>query len=382
MPTNRIAGKRARNNYLSLQGVPHSRKARAEIIGQVSAFAFPPCVVCPLHCVLVSNANRGSASNREKNKRLGRGTNVVICLPMMDRRNITLIWNPRAGRGGARRTAEVEGFRRQLEGRGAVVTSLRTEAPGDATRLAYEAISRGVKDLIISGGDGTINEALQPVVTAPGVRLGLWARGTANVLARELRLPFGAKDAAEVILAGRTRLLHVGCATIEATGARRYFLLMAGIGLDASIVRRVPANLKRHAGEAAFWYAGLTHLARWQPVQFTIEVDGKSLPATFASIGKAPRYGGGLRITPGACSTEPQFQLCIVDSHSRFRYLSLLARAFSSGVNEGRSDARLLRATRVRATGDAPVQLDGELTGTLPITFEIAPQPVTLFVPA
>lgn len=293
----------------------------------------------------------------------------------------TLIWNPRAGRGGERRAIEVERFCRYLELHGVKVESFRTNASGDATLLARKAIESGVRNLIVSGGDGTINEALQAVVGVPHVRLGLWARGTANVLARELRLPFKAEAAADVVLAGRTRALHVGCATTEATGARRYFFLMAGIGLDASVVRSVPANLKRHTGELAFWYAGLAHLAHWRPISFTIEADNKSFPATFASIGKAPRYGGNLSITPGAQLTDAQFQICVVDSHSRIRYLRLLSHALRGRIAEGRTDARLLHTTRVRATGDALVQLDGELTGSLPMTFEIAPHPVTIFVP-
>jgi YegS/Rv2252/BmrU family lipid kinase len=296
-------------------------------------------------------------------------------------RTATLIWNPRAGRGGSRLVYEVESFRCYLEERGVAVASLRTEAPSDATRFAREAIERGVTEIIVSGGDGTINEALQGITGVAGVRLGILARGTANVLARELKLPFKGKDAAQVILAGRTRALHIGCATTEATGARRHFFLMAGIGLDASIVRRVPPNLKQHTGELAFWYSGLAHLARWQPVSFTIETNDENITATFAAIGKAPRYGGGLSVTPGAQMTEPQFQLCVVDSRSRLRYLRLLTHALRGNVAEGQQGARLLHATRARVTGDALVQLDGELFGSLPMTFEIAPQPVTIFVP-
>jgi diacylglycerol kinase family enzyme len=228
----------------------------------------------------------------------------------------------------------------------------------------------------------------------------VWARGTANVLARELRLPFDTEGAARVVIANHTREVHVGCAVKEtessANGSprnagdddnhadadkRRYFFLMAGIGLDASIVRRVPELLKRHAGEAAFWYSGLAHLAQWQPAVFQIETGGAIFAATFAAIGKAPRYGGGLRVTPGAQLSDPQFQVCIVDSHSRLRYLRLLARAAIGGVAEGRTDARLLNTTSVRATGDALVQLDGELVGTLPMRFEVCTRPVTIFAP-
>lgn len=317
----------------------------------------------------------------------------------MNNRSAILIWNPRAGRGQVeRRASEVERFCETLAAGGVATTAAPTTAPGDATRLAREAIERGVREIIVAGGDGTINEALQGVINKPNVSLGVWARGTANVLARELRLPFDAEGAARVVIANHTRAVHVGCAVKEAntngspltagddnlahTGNRRYFFLMAGIGLDASIVRRVPALLKRHAGEAAFWYSGLAHLAQWQPAVFQIETGGATFAATFAAIGKAPRYGGGLRVTPGARLCDPQFQICIVDSHSRLRYLHLLAHAATFGVGEGRTDARLMNTTSVRATGDALVQLDGELIGTLPMRFEVCTHPVTIFAPA
>lgn len=301
---------------------------------------------------------------------------------MMHKRLATLIWNPQAGRRGADRAGEVARFCRHLAEHGMEVASVRTSARGDATRLARRAIKDGIKNLIVSGGDGTINEALQAIVGAESVRLGVWARGTANVLARELHLPYAARCAADVILRGETRSICVGCGITEATGARRYFFLMAGIGLDASIVCNVSPRVKRRVGEAAFWYAGFARLARWKPTRFTIEVDGARFPATFAAVGKASRYGGGLRITPEARLAEADFQLCIVDSRSRIRYLHLLAKALRGSIGESTSQARLLRATRVRATGDALVQLDGEPAGALPMTFEVAPQPITIFAPA
>jgi YegS/Rv2252/BmrU family lipid kinase len=234
--------------------------------------------------------------------------------------------------------------------------------------------------VIVSGGDGTINEALQGLV-GTSVRLGVWPCGTANVLARELNLPFAAEQAADVIAHGRQRAVHIGCAIEEKTGERRYFFLMAGVGLDASIVRRVRPRLKRRVGEAAFWYSGLEHLAGWQPKPFHIEVDGHTFPATFAAIGNAAHYGGNLAITPRARLDQPEFEICIINSYSRLRYLYLLSRAMRGGVRANTPGVRFIRTTKARATGDVLVQADGELIGNLPMSFEIAPHPIEIIAP-
>lgn len=297
------------------------------------------------------------------------------------KRTIRLISNPNAGRGGRRRAAEVARFCELLRARDIEVEVMQTSAAGDATRLAAEAAREGIREVIVSGGDGTINEALQGLV-GTHVRLGIWPAGTANVLARELKLPFDAQGAAKVVARGATRRIYAGSATDERSGARRYFFLMAGIGLDASVVERVSARLKRRVGEGAFWVSGLAHLVRWQPVPFQVEIEGETYPATFAAFGRAAHYGGDISVTPRARLDEPAFEICLVNSHSRLRFLSLLTHALrSNGVRSEMPGVRYVRATRARATGAARMQVDGELTGQLPVSFEIVPTPVEVIAP-
>ncbi|HEV2913066.1 MAG TPA: YegS/Rv2252/BmrU family lipid kinase [Pyrinomonadaceae bacterium] len=292
-----------------------------------------------------------------------------------------LISNPNAGRGGSAREREVVRFCELLRARGVEVEVLNTSGSGDAARLAERAAAQGnVRVVIVSGGDGTINEALQGLVGTE-VRMGIWPRGTANVLARELGVPFDAERAAEAIARGFARRVHIGCATVEASGERRYFLLMAGVGLDASIVEGVRPRLKRRVGEAAFWYSGVGHLLRWQPRAFQVEIDGETYPATFAAIGNAPHYGGDLSITPRARLDQPEFEICIINSRSRLRYLRLLSRALRGGVPLRTPGVLFIRSTRARATGDVLVQIDGEVVGRLPMTFEVAPHSIEVITP-
>lgn len=293
-----------------------------------------------------------------------------------------LISNPNAGRGGKARAREVERFCERLRESGVAVEVWNTAGPNDAAQLAARAVADGGREIIVSGGDGTIHEALQGVMGA-GVRLAIWPSGTANVLARQLGLPFDAEGAAEALARGNTHRISIGCATDETSGERRYFFLMAGVGLDASVVRRVRPALKRRVGEVAYWYSGLSHLANWHPQLFNIEIDGQTYEATYAAIGKSPRYGGGLAITPRARLEQPEFEVCLIDSRSRLRFLYLLTHAMRGGAGLNTSSVRFIPATRVRATGDTAtlVQADGELIGHLPMTFEIVPEPLEIIVP-
>ena len=288
-------------------------------------------------------------------------------------RRALLISNPRAGQGSLKHRQEaIERFCGLLKARGVNIEIRSTSGPNDATRLAAEGARDGFREVIVSGGDGTINEALQGLV-GTGVRLAVWPRGTANVLGRELRLPRRLERLADVIAAGNVQRAYACCATIESTGARRYFLLMAGIGLDAAIVDRVRPALKKRVGKAAFWYAGLANFARWRPQQFLIEINGQEHSATFAALGKTPRYGGDLGITPRARLDQPEFEICLIDSVHRLRYLKLLPFAMFGGLSETMSGIKFLRASSASATGNALVQLDGELIGPLPMNFTVTP---------
>jgi len=295
----------------------------------------------------------------------------------MKKRRAILILNPRAGRGNSeRRAREVSLFSERLSAASVDVEVVETTAPNDATRLANDAANSGVEDVIVCGGDGTINEALQGLVGSRA-RLGIWPRGTANVMAHELALPTSAEKVGEIIARGRTRRVHIGRATLEATGQQRYFFLMAGVGLDASIVRGVRPRLKRRFGEGAFWYSGIEHLLRWPALSpFNAEIDGENFGATFAVIGNGASYGGKLAITPRARLDKREFEVCLVDSSSRFRYLHLLGKSMRGGVEEKAGSVRYINTTRLRVVGDAPVQVDGELIGALPMTFEIAPETI------
>jgi diacylglycerol kinase (ATP) len=295
-------------------------------------------------------------------------------------RKATLISNPKTGRYGSRRVRPIQDVAAQLQSLGLQVDLKLTAGPGEATDIAARAASNGTSDVIVAGGDGTINEAIQGLAGSKA-RLAIIPRGTANVLARELKLPLDDVQATIVAARGNVRRIHLGLAIDEPTKAKRFFVLMAGIGLDASVVKRVQPSLKKRIGKGAFWVSGLSHLATWNPRPFTLEINGQKYTSTFAAIGKAAKYGGDLAITPGARLDQPEFEVCIINTRSRLRYLRLLSHAMRSGMPRNTPEVRFVNAVSVRAHGDAQVQIDGELIGHLPMRFEIAPHSLEVIVP-
>jgi YegS/Rv2252/BmrU family lipid kinase len=278
------------------------------------------------------------------------------------------------------RRRPVQEIASQLESLGVKVDLRLTQRPGDATEIAARAARNGSSEVIVSGGDGTINEAIQGLAGTKA-RLAIIPRGTGNVLAHELGLPLDDEQAVKIVAEGKSRQIYLGLAIDETTGASRHFILMAGIGLDASVVRRVQPSLKKRIGKGAFWISGLSHLATWNPRPFILDINGDNYTSTFAAIGKAAKYGGDLAITPGARLDQPDFEICIIDTRSRLRYLHLLSQAMRNGMPRNSPEVKFITAVNVRAHGDAQVQIDGELIGHLPMRFEIAPHTLEVIVP-
>jgi YegS/Rv2252/BmrU family lipid kinase len=288
-----------------------------------------------------------------------------------------LIYNPAAGRRGAAREPIAQ-FRHMLAERGIQLEARATSGPGEAADLARQAIERGVDCLIVRGGDGTVNEALQGLVGS-AVPLAIWPAGTANVLASVLGIPRRLPDVVRMIAERQICEVSVG----RANG--RYFVLMVGIGLDASIVQEVNPDLKRRLGLLAYWFAGLKHLVTWKAPVFTLQLPGQQIRATFAAIANVPSYGGGIRMAPDARPETEEFRVCAITSRCKLLYALVYLPLTFLGWHIHLPGVLYMSARGGRAWADSgepiPFQVDGELAGTLPVEFELIPRALRVIVP-
>lgn len=294
--------------------------------------------------------------------------------------HIMLIYNPTAGslQGRLHLIRQLE---KELSARGLMFDSLATNGPDDAARLAREAVARQCETLLVCGGDGTINEAVQELAGSQ-TRLAVFPCGTANVFAREIGVLPDPQKVSQMLVSGHTRTISLGRACQPETKWQRYFLLMAGIGIDAELVRSVSPQLKSRIGQGAYFSAGIEYLLRWPLVPFTLSVEGRNYQATFATIANAARYGGGFTIAPGARMDDKVLNVCLFDSDSRFAYLGYAVLALSGSHIKCRN-VTYLTAQRVTATSEQEVfvQLDGEPAGSLPMNFDLVPEALRITVP-
>jgi diacylglycerol kinase (ATP) len=291
-----------------------------------------------------------------------------------------LIYNPQAG-ALQRGAAQIARLVAALRARGVEAAPRATAARGDATKLAQRAVAEGCCMLIVCGGDGTINEAAQALVGSQ-TALAIWPCGTANVLAKDLRLPRRIPQAAELIASGAQRVISAGRAFKLESDWQRHFLLMAGIGLDAAIIQRVDVELKRRTGFGAYWAASLSFLARWQLTPFQVMIEGQNHEAAFAVIANAPSYAAWFTLAPQARLEDDQLDVCLFNSRRRLDYLGYAWLSLTG--RHTRCDKVLYQAAReaaASADGSVPVQLDGELAGSLPMRFEVVPRALRVVAP-
>ena len=168
----------------------------------------------------------------------------TLCLSEI--RDAVLIVNPQAG--GGRRVPQLDEARRIFRNAGIETELQNTTGPGDATVLARQAVEQSRQLAIVCGGDGTVNEAVNGLACSQ-VPLAVLPAGTANVLAKELSLPWNLPRAAERIVSAQYRRIALGLATPGKIKRRAsLFPERCGRGSGRSLVAAVRPEIKLKAG--------------------------------------------------------------------------------------------------------------------------------------
>lgn len=257
-----------------------------------------------------------------------------------------------------------------------------TRQSGDARRFAAEAGGAGA--VVCIGGDGTVNEVLNGLALPGGPPLAMIPCGTANVLAKELKLPRTPEGLARMIANGREARWDLGVDRVSG----RKFLLFGSAGFDAHVVhvfhaaRRGPIQMWQYL----LW--GLKCLTDHRPPRMSVEVDGRLVAedASWVQVSNVASYGGPLVFTPRAVVDDGLFEVMILRSPHRRDTARMFAAALFNYFFRAEYplvDVEFVKARRValRSEERVPVQYDGDPGGHLPVDFEIVPGGIRILAP-
>lgn len=298
---------------------------------------------------------------------------------------LTVIVNPHAGK--RRVGQEIPELERTLQSKGLDYRLLLTQGPGDATRMAREALESGGRFLVAVGGDGTVHEVVngmfaegKPVVE--GAVLGVVAAGSGCDLIRTFGLPGDATRACGHLKGENTYPMDVGKVTYTADGheAVRYFPNIAEAGLGAAVAMRAE-RLPRSLGRSRYFFGFWLTLPRFKLANVRVEADRKSYegPAYNVVVANCQYYGGGMKISPRSYPGDGVLDVLVMKGPKSDSFTTLPKVYRGEHVPHPHiAELKAKEAVRVEADRPLPIEADGEILGTTPATFEVLAQPILM----
>lgn len=291
----------------------------------------------------------------------------------------SLVYNPVAGKL-FRRPQLLAEAQRLLEPLVGPIRLCPTTGPDTAGSIARHAIDDGARLIFVAGGDGTINEVIAGMAGSE-VPLAILPAGTANVLGMETGIGGNLVRAASRFQ--QLAPVPVSLGRLLAPGKpARYFACMAGIGLDARIVRMVSPDFKRRWGKLSYWEGGFAQVGKKLP-EFDVVMDGRRARCSFALVSRVRNYGGDLEIARHANLLDDDFAVVLFQGPSSFRYLKYFSGVLLNCL-DGMQGVTVAHARSFQidaGTEPIDIQVDGEYAGVAPMSLDIAPERVRLLLP-
>lgn len=304
----------------------------------------------------------------------------------------TVICNPAAGQHDCHE--ELLQVIRYLEGQGIQIDSVEeTHGPSDVTTYARRAALRGSDVVFLSGGDGSIAEAVDGLVNTE-TALAVLPSGTGNVFARQLNLPVPGGiharpllESARLLLAGQVRRVDVGRVTPRgAMTPARHFLLWCGIGFDAAVNIGLHADLKRkrRLGLIATVITGFLTLRDFAGTSVRIRVDGHRMSRRIMMLvaSNIQIYGVIFRLTQRAVIDDGFLDIvCFQGTTPARTLLHAVKLLVNRHVDDPKVDIFRARRIEIVTARPMPVHVDGDAIGNTPIVIEVVPRSLNLLTP-
>lgn len=253
----------------------------------------------------------------------------------------------------------------------------QVKEPEDFSRCIYHYQDK-VSAVVIGGGDGTLNLAVDALVET-GLPLGILPLGTANDLARTLNLPTTLPEACAVIAQGYLQSIDLG----RVNG--KYFFNVASFGLSIKITQELSGKLKQRWGILAYWLAALRTIVTARRFSTLIQVDDAApirRRSLQIAVGNGRYYGGGLTIAEDAAIDDQRLDLYSLEIphwwHIFFLLPALRSGKFSERIGISRWEGKQIK---VWTKHPKRINTDGEITTKTPATFELCAHALEVFVP-
>jgi len=268
-----------------------------------------------------------------------------------------------------------------------------TTGPGDATRLARQALLRGAEVIVCVGGDGTLNEVINGLMDGhgpvePRVRLGLIPNGTGCDLVKTVPIPKEINGALDLILEGHVLPIDLGRVTYRERRGRtacRYFHNVTSIGLGGEVADRVNRTTRALGGFLSFLWATLISLLLYDKKRVRLKVDDgleETAVAWTIAVANGQFQGGGMWIAPGARIADGLFHVTVVGDLGLPEVFRNLPKLYNGKILEVEKVSSF-SARKIEVDSDQRVllEVDGEQPGQLPATIEMAPAALNLITP-
>jgi len=235
---------------------------------------------------------------------------------------------------------------------------LETTVEDPGAGMARQAVADGCDVVFVAGGDGTVMAAAT-ALAGTEVPLAILPTGTGNLLARNLDLPFTDEAAClRIGLTGRTRAIDVGA--VE----DRKFVVMAGLGFDAAMMRDAPEGLKKKVGWPAYVVSATKHL-RGRGIRVTLTLDdGEPLNRRVRTVvvGNVGRLQGNFPLLPDAVPDDGVLDVVVIATRNILDWARVGTRVLRrADVPDRRMERFTAKHVLIEASHSQPRQLDGDV---------------------
>lgn len=231
--------------------------------------------------------------------------------------------------------------------------------------------------VIVGGGDGTLNAAIDALVETQ-LPLGVLPLGTANDLARTLGISNNLAEACETIAHGELRRIDLGWVN------GKHFFNVASLGLSVKITQRLTKEVKRRWGILAYAATALQVIWESRPFSAQIRLNNQScdVKTVQIAVGNGRYYGGGMAVVHDASIDDQRLDLYSLEIKHWWEIIPLLP-VIRQGRHINRQNVRALSGTEIEVYTHKPrpINTDGEITTYTPAKFRVIPKAIAVLVP-